>query len=158
MCPGRADLLCPSFCGRVVRGRTESPCAYGSTILLSDDGRIMEFLAKCVSTSVSVGGDYYEASFAGEEDADDTDRPYLLIQRDFELPFDDRCYVETHDRRYCGHFRLRRIEFTPKKLVIELKRPSDSIVCVTLCMAISDFERALKVIKIISGEIEPEAE
>jgi hypothetical protein len=77
----------------------------------------MEFHAKCVSTSVSVGGDYYEATFAAEEDTDDTDSPYLLIQRDFELPYADRCYVETHDRRYRGHFPLRRIEFTPEKLV-----------------------------------------
>ncbi len=118
----------------------------------------MEFHAKCVSTSISVGGDYYQATFAAKEDTDDMDSPYLLIQRDFELPYDDRCYVETHDQKYRGHFLLRRIEFTPEKLAIELDRPSDNIVCITLNMAISDFEEASKVIKIISGEIEPEAE
>src|SRR5712691_10802624 len=41
--------------------------------------------------------------------------------------------------KYRGHFLLRRIEFTPEKLVIELDRPSDNIVCITLSMAISDF-------------------
>ena len=118
----------------------------------------MEFHAKRVSTAISVGGDYYQAEFAAEEDTDDTDSPYLLIQRDFELPYDDSCYVETHDERYCGHFLLRRIEFTPEKLAIELDRPTDNLVCITFGMAMSDFEKASKVIKIISGEIEPEAE
>ena len=112
----------------------------------------MEFHAKCVSTSISVGGDYYQATFAAEEDTDDTNSPYLLIQRDFELPYDDRCYVETHDEKYRGHFLLRRIEFTPEKFAIELDRLSDNIVCITLSMAISDFEDASKAINIVSGD------
>jgi hypothetical protein len=39
----------------------------------------MQFRANYVSTSVS--GDYYQAMFAAEKDSDDTDSPYLLIQR-----------------------------------------------------------------------------
>ena len=83
------------------------------------------------------------------------DSPYLLIQRQFEDPDDDRCYIETHDEKYCGHFLLRRVDFTPQKLSIELNRPRDNFVSVTFAMAATEFAEASQVVKIISGEIEP---
>jgi hypothetical protein len=120
----------------------------------------LEFHANYISTGISVGGDYYQATFTVEEDTDelDSNSPYLLIQRDFEKPYDGSCYVETHDERYRGHFLLRRIEFTPGKLAIELDRPINNLIRVTFRMATSEFEIASHVIKIISGEIEPDAE
>jgi hypothetical protein len=120
---------------------------------------IMEFHANYVSTGSSVGGDYYQASFTLEEDSDelDSDSPYLLIQRSFEMS-DGSCYVETHDERYRGHFFLRRIEFTPARLAIELDRPIDNLICVTFRLGALEFEQASHVIKIISGEIEPDPE
>jgi hypothetical protein len=90
-----------------------------------------------------------------EQDADDPDSAYLLIQRQFEDPDDDRCYIETHDEKYCGHFLLRRVDFTPQKLSIELDRPRDNFVNVTLAMVATEFAEASQVVKIISGEIEP---
>jgi hypothetical protein len=120
----------------------------------------MEFHANHVSTGISVGGDYYQATFTVEDDTDelDSDSPHLLIQRDFEMPNDGSCYVETHDERYRGHFLLRRIEFTPGKLAIELGGPINNLMCVTFRLATSEFEEVSRVIKIISGEIEPDAE
>ena len=112
----------------------------------------MHFHANYVSTSVS--GDYYQAMFAAEQDSDDVDGPYLLIQRQFEDPDDDWCYIETHDKNYIGHFHLRRVEFTSRNLSIELDRPRDNLVSVTFAMAASGFEEASRVVKIISGEIE----
>ena len=108
-------------------------------ISVTDDGRIMEFHANYVSTGVSVGGDYYRATFTVEEDTDelDSDSPYLLIQSDFEMPYDGSCYVETHDERYRGHFLLRRIEFTPGKLEIELDRPINNLICVNPCSPVA---------------------
>src|SRR6516165_8140188 len=102
----------------------------------------MEFHASYVSTSSSIGGDYYQATFAVEEDADELDSggPYLLIQRDFEPPNDGGCYVEMHDERYCGYFVVRQIEFTPTKLTIELDHPTDNLICVTFRLAASEFE------------------
>ena len=76
----------------------------------------MHFHANYVSTSVSGDGDYYQAMFEAEQDSDDPDSPYLLIQRQFEDPDDHWCYVETHDEKYCGHFLLRCVDFTPQKL------------------------------------------
>ena len=108
----------------------------------------MRFQANHISTSVS--GDYYQAMFAAEEDTDDPDSPYLLIQRQFEMPDGGRCYIETHDEKYIGHFLLLRIEFTPEKLSIEFDRPRDNLISVTFDMAISDFKKASRVVKIIS--------
>ena len=115
----------------------------------------MHFHANYVSTSVSGDGDYYQATFEAEQDTDDPDSPYLLIQRQFEDPDDDLCYVETHDEKYRGHFLLRRVDFTPQKLSIELYRPRDNLISVTFTMAATQFGEASPVVKIISGEIEP---
>ena len=113
----------------------------------------MYFHANYVSTSVSGDGDCYQAMFEAEQDADDS--PYLLIQRQFEDPDDNWCYIETHDEKYCGHFQLRHVDFTPQKLLIELDRPRDNRVSVTFAMAATEFAEASQVVKIISGEIEP---
>jgi hypothetical protein len=115
----------------------------------------MHFHANYVSTSVFGDGDYYQATFEAERDADDPDSPYLLIQRQFEDPDDHLCYIETHDKKYCGHFVLRRVDFTPQKLTIELDRPRDNFVRVTFAMVATEFAEASQVVKIISGEIEP---
>jgi len=40
----------------------------------------------------------------------------------------------------------------------EFDRPNDNLISVTLRMAASEFEEASQVLKIISGEIEPEPE
>ena len=124
----------------------------------------MRFHANHVSTSVA--GDYYAALFAEQDtddtddtdDIDDTDTPYLIIQRQFEEPEDETCYIETHDQEYCGHFLVRRIEFTPQSLSVEFDRPSDNLISVTFRLEPPEFAEASRVMKIISGEIEPEAE
>jgi len=54
----------------------------------------MRFHADYVSTSVF--GDYYV--FKADQDSDDVDSPYLSIQRQFEDPDDDWCYIETHSK------------------------------------------------------------
>jgi hypothetical protein len=115
----------------------------------------MHFHANYVSTSVFGDGDYYQAAFEAEQDTDDPYSPYLLIQRQFEDPDDDLCYIETHDEKYRGHFLLRRVDFTPLKLSIELDRPSDNLISVTFAMVATEFAEASQVVKIISGEIEP---
>ena len=122
------------------------------TLASARDTRTMRFHANHVSSSIS--GDYYQAMFEAEEDTNDPDSPYLLIQRQFETSDGGRCYIETHDEKYIGHFLLRRVEFTPERLSIEFDRPSDNLVSVTFSMAVSDFEQASQVIKIISGEVD----
>jgi len=91
----------------------------------------MQFRANYVSTSI-FADDYYQVVFEAEKEPDDT--PYLLVQRQFEDPDDDLCYVETHDEKYIGHFFLRRVEFTSQRLSIELDRLKDNLLSVTFTM------------------------
>jgi hypothetical protein len=116
-------------------------------LALAQDTKTMRFQANYISTSVS--GDYYQAMFEAEEDTDDPDSPYLLIQRQFEIPDGGECYIETHDEKYVGHFLLRRVEFTSKTLLIEFDRPRDNLISVTFDMTVSDFKKASRVVKII---------
>ncbi len=102
---------------------------HSRTLVLPEDMKTMLFHANYVS--ISVAGDYYQAMFAEEDTDDDSDRAYLIIQRQFEDLEDDTCYIETHDRKYSGHFLLRRIEFTPERLSIEFDRPNDNLISVT---------------------------
>ena len=111
----------------------------------------MNFHANYVSTSVFGDGDYYQAAFEAEEDTDDPFSPYLLIQRQFEDPDDNLCYIETHDEKYCGHFLLRSVDFTPRKLSLELDRPRDNFVSVTFAIMETEFAEVSQVVKIISG-------
>jgi hypothetical protein len=115
----------------------------------------MQFHANHVSTSF-FAGDYYQAMFEADDEADDPHSPYLLIQRQFEDEDDHLCYFETHDEKYIGHFFLRRVEFTLHGLSVELDRSNDNLLNVTFTMAPSDFEEASRVVKIIAGEIDPQ--
>jgi hypothetical protein len=107
----------------------------------------MRFQANYISTSIS--GDYCQAMFAAEKDPGDPGSPYLLLQPQFEMPDGGECYIETHDRKYIGHFLLRRVEFTPEKLSIEFDRPADNLINVTFAMTIADFKNVSRVMRII---------
>ena len=108
--------------------------------------------------SASVAGDYYQVLFEANEDSSDPDSPYLLIQRQFEMPDDGECYVETHNADYIGHFRLRRIEFSQTDISIEIDRPGSKNIQVTFTMTTAKFEEVAPVLRIISGEMDPYVE
>ncbi len=112
----------------------------------------MKFHANYISTSVS--GDYYQVLFEEKNESAQPDSPYLLIQRQFEIPDNGMCYVETHDKEYIGHFRFDRIDFRSDGIFIELNRSSKREIYVKFDLPITEFEKALAVIKILSGEMD----
>ena len=120
----------------------------------------MRFRAKYVSASEN--GDYYQVTFentdpAGDAaDVDGPDSPYLLIQRQFEDPDGGLCYVETHDEGYIGHFRLRSIEFSLSRLLLEIARNRNNRIEVIFDIGQSEFEEVQRVIDIISGKSSPD--
>ena len=59
-----------------------------------------------------------------------------------------------HDEQYTGHFRLRRIEFAPDRILLEIDRSRENVVHVTFRLAASDFEEARRVVNVISGQRE----
>ena len=114
---------------------------------------LMRFHAKYVSAAEA--GDYYQVSFETEDPGDDAtdppgpDSPYLIIQRQFEMPDGGRCYVETHDHGYVGHYRLKLIAFSPTQLVVAIERKSDTHVEVTYALDAAEFNEVQRVVDII---------
>jgi hypothetical protein len=104
--------------------------------------------------SAAADGDYYQVLFMAVEDSTDPESPYLVIQRQFEDPDDGRCYVETHDENYIGHFRLRRIDLSVSRILLEIARPKANVVEVTFAIASSEFKQVVRVVGIISGAIQ----
>ena len=75
--------------------------------------------------SVSVAGDYYQIMFEEKEKDqwDETlDIPYVLIQRQFEMPDGGRIYIETHDENFVGHFAVTQSTLGPNQLSLQLRR------------------------------------
>ena len=113
----------------------------------------MQFHAKYVSAAEA--GDYYQVSFETEDPGDDPpdppelDSPYLVIQRQFGTPDGGRCYVETHDHGYVGHYRLKLIDFGPAHLVVAIERKSNTHVEVTYALDAVDFNEVRRVVNII---------
>ncbi len=75
-----------------------------------------EFSLPYVSIASS-GGEYFQVSFAENEDSDDA---YFLIQRQFESPDGGRVYIESHHTSLCGHFRIRKAALRREMLRLEL--------------------------------------
>ena len=87
----------------------------------------MRFHAPEVLASVS--GDYYQL-YLGPVDNEDDDpfevaEPYILLQREFEMS-GRRCYVESENESYIGHFSLKLIEFSPSLLSFDIMRAKDN--------------------------------
>lgn len=126
------------------------------------EGSVVRFHATSVSASVS--GDYYQLSLgpteSGQEKTDpyDVTGPYLIVQRQFEMPDHGRCYVETHDESYIGHFPLRLTEFSRTHLAFEIVRESNNHVVVSFVLDASEFERAQRIAEVIFGLREPESD
>lgn len=114
---------------------------------------LMQFHAKYVSAAEA--GDYYQVSFETEDPGDDAtnppglDSPYLIIQRQFETPDGGRCYVETHDHGYVGHYRLKLIDFSPTQLLIAIERRTNTHVEVTYTLDAVEFDEVQRVVNII---------
>lgn len=89
---------------------------------------------------------------------DGPDSPYLVIQRQFEDLDGGRCYVETHDAAYIGHFRLRSIELDPSRLLVGIARDRNNRIEVVFDIGQSEFEEVQHVIDIISGKSCPDDE
>ena len=93
-----------------------------------------------------------------DEDADPYELrgPYLIVQRDFEMPDGGRCYIETENESYIGHFPLRLIELGPTHLSFDIVRKSNNHVDVSFALDPSEFEEVRRIAEIIFGLREPE--
>ena len=114
------------------------------------------------SVSASVDGDYYHLCFGPEaSDEQDVDPyevrgPYLIVQRDFEMPETGQCYVETHDEGYIGHFPLRLTELSRTRLAFKIVRKTENHVEVSFALNGSEFQKVRRIAEVIFGLREPE--
>jgi hypothetical protein len=119
----------------------------------------MRFQAQSVSASAD--GDYYQLWFgpeeSEEEEADpyEVKGPYLIVQQQFEMANRGRCYVETHDEGYIGHFPLRLAKFSHTLLAFQMARQTNNHVEVSFELNASEFERVRRVADIVFGLREP---
>lgn len=119
----------------------------------------MQLHAKRVSAVVS--GDYYQAIFDSDDRDDeqvdpfDQPEPYVLVQREFEDFNGGKCYIESHDEEYIGHFKLKLVEFSPTRLAYEIARRDHKIVEVSFSLTAAEFEEAQPIIEVIFGVREP---
>jgi hypothetical protein len=113
----------------------------------------MRFHAKYVSAAEA--GDYYQLSLETEGPGDEAtdppgpESPCLIIQRQFETPDGGRCYVETHDHGYVGHYRLKLIDFSPTQLIVAIERNSNTHVEVTYALDAVEFNEVQRIVTII---------
>jgi len=117
----------------------------------------MKFHAESVSASAA--GDYYQIFLGPKEDEDadpfDVRGPYVLVQRQFEMPNGGRSGVETHDEDYIGEFKVRVIELSQTKLAFEIKRKTKNHIEVTYTLDSAKFEKFRHLAEIVFGLKEP---
>ena len=99
----------------------------------------------------SAEGEYFQVLCEAVEDSTDPESPYLVIQRQFEDPDGGRCYVETHDSKFTGHFRVRRLDLSCVGLLLEIDRPGENVIEVTFAAPLADFDDVARVAAIIAG-------
>jgi hypothetical protein len=122
----------------------------------------MHLHAKRVSAVVS--GDYYQAIFDSDDRDDDQvdpfdqPAPYVLVQCQFEDFNGGKCYIESHDEEYIGHFKLKLLEFSPTRFAYEIARRDHKIVEVFFSLTAAEFEEAQPIIEVIFGMREPGGE
>lgn len=120
----------------------------------------MHLYAKRVSAVAS--GDYYQVLFdsddRGEEEVAPFEQrePYLMIQSQFEFSDGGKCYIESDDDEYIGHFKLKLIEFTPTSLTFEIARRDHNCVEVSFALTTAEFEEAQPIVEVIFGRREPD--
>jgi len=87
----------------------------------------------------------------GNWDSLDQPLPYLMVQCQFEFSDGGKCYVESDDDKYIGHFKLKLVEFSPTRLAFEIARRNHNIVEACFALTAAEFDEALPIVEVIFG-------
>ena len=79
-----------------------------------------------------------------------------MIQSQFESFDGGKCYIESDDDEYIGHFKLQFVEFSPTRLAFEIARLNHKHVEVSFALTAAEFEEALPIVEVIFGMREPD--
>jgi hypothetical protein len=119
----------------------------------------MHLHAKRVSAVAS--GDYYQVLFDSDgRNEDEVDpftqpEPYLMIQRQFEFFSGGKCYVESDDEDYIGHFKLKLVEFSSTRFAFEILEHEHNTIEVSFALTALEFEDTQRIVEVIFGMREP---
>ncbi len=113
---------------------------------------VREFHCGYVSAS-EFGGDHFEVRFAKTRE-NEMDEGYVLVQRQFEMPDDGRCYVETNHRDDCGRFVIRNARLTRNQFEFELGHRPARKLKVSFQATDSAYADAKRVLQIVIPDLE----
>ena len=68
--------------------------------------------------SASEAGDYFQVLF--EEDEDNPEAAYFLVQCQFEDPDNGESYIESNDTQFCGHVKVETAVLSRRWLRLEI--------------------------------------
>ena len=68
--------------------------------------------------SASEAGDYFQVLF--EQEADNPETDYFLLQCQFEDPDDEDFYIESNDAQFCGHVQVEAAVLNRRWLRLEM--------------------------------------
>ena len=105
---------------------------------------------RCERVSASEAGDGFQVLF---ERAPDSDAGYVLVQRHFEFPDREECYVESDDRDFSGHFRIQRASLSRNGFWMAFGRNPVREIAVTFDATDSVYTEVKRVLQIMIPKI-----
>jgi hypothetical protein len=99
--------------------------------------------------SAAEAGDGFQVLF---ERAPGSDAGYVLVQRQFEFPDREECYVESDDREFRGHFRIQRANLSRDRFRIAFGRNPVREIAVTFDATDSVYTEVKRVLQIMLPE------
>ena len=87
------------------------------------------------------------------ERAPDSDAGYVLVQRQFEFPDPEECYVESDDREFSGHFRIQRANLSRDRFRIAFGRNPVREIAVSFDAKDSVYTEVKRVLQIMIPEL-----
>jgi hypothetical protein len=105
---------------------------------------------QCDHVSATEAGEGFQVLFAR---APDSDEGYVLVQRHFEFPDGGECYVETDDREFCGHFRIRGAHLSRSRFQMTFGRKPERRIAVLFDVTDSVYSEVKRVLKTIIPDI-----
>lgn len=80
-----------------------------------------------------------------------------MIQRQFEFSDGGRCYVESDNEDYIGHFKLKLLEFSLTRLVFDISRRDHPRVELSFALTATEFFETQRIVEIVFGIREPDS-
>lgn len=103
-----------------------------------------------ITADAAEAGDFFQIEFRGT--GDEGSYPYLLIQRQFELPDDGKCYFECRPPEDGGHFRVQTACLDRNQFRVSFGKDGREAI-VVLNGKIDDYTEFCRILQVVIPEI-----